>query len=194
MALEPLATAADLTARSIPSEGADWALAAASDAVRNAVGGVTISRHTGTVYTDGTPDERIPVPGWAIASVADVSVDGQLVTDWRYVDGRSRLWRACGWQPSYEPVEVTMTVTQGVTDVPADIVDLVCVLAAGALHDVAEGEYGANRNLAYERIDDYQRGFRQGDNEVLSPIELPESTVQMLRRRFGTGASVTETS
>lgn len=193
MALEPLATAADLVARSIPDTDADWALAAASDAVRQAAGGVTISRHTGTVFTDGTQDERIQVPGWAIVSVTDVRMDGALVTDWRYVDGRTRLWRASGWQPGYEPVEITMTVTQGVTEVPNDIVDLVCVLAAGALHDAEEGEYSTDRNLAYERIDDYQRGFRQGDAEVVSPLEVPAPTAQRLRQRFGGAAAVTET-
>lgn len=193
MALAPLATAADLTARSIPADGAAWALAAASAAVRDAAGGVTISRHTGTVYVDGTTDQRIGVPGWAIVSVTDVRIDGHLVTDWRYVDGRTRLWRACGWQPGYEPVEVAMTVTQGVTEVDADIVDLVCSLAAGAMHDAEEGGYGADRGLAYERIDDYQRGFRQGDAEIISSVELPEATRQMLAQRFGVAATTTDT-
>lgn len=193
MALTPLAAVADLTARGITATDATWALAAASDAVRDAAGGVTISRHTGTVYVDGTVDQRIGVPGWAIDSVTDVRMDGQLVTDWRYVDGRTRLWRAAGWQPGYEPVEVEMTVTQGVTAVDADIVDLVCSLAAGALHDAEEKGYGADRGLAYERIDDYQRGFRQGDDEILSPVELPAATRQMLAQRFGVAATTTDT-
>lgn len=193
MALAPLATTADLDARGVDSTGADWALDAASAAVRSAAGRVTISQHTGTVYTDGTCDQRLPVPGWAITAVTDVQLDGVTVTDWRYTDGRTRLWRATGWQPGYEPVEVTMTVTQGVAEVPADIIDLVCALAAGALRDVAEGRFGASRGLAYERIDDYQVGFRQGDGEILSPVELTEATRQMLRQRFGNAATVSET-
>lgn len=194
MALTPLATAADLDAANVDTSDdvlTEAALAAATDAVRAAAGGVTISRHAGTVDAPGSPEPYLPVPGWAVSDVTDVQINGQPVTGWIFQRSTGRLYRAAGWQPGHEPVDVTMTVTQGLTQVPADIVDLVVALAAAAMNDAREGSYGSARGLAYERIDDYQQGFRQGDAEIISPVELPERTRQMLAERFGAAAYVT---
>jgi hypothetical protein len=195
LALTPLAEAADLAARRVDidtdPEAVAAALAAASAAVREAAGGATISRHTGTVRFEGSMDQWLTPPGWAVTAVADVAIDGTPVSDYRLIGGR--LWRAGGWQNGWGPSEVSMTVTQGVTAVPADIVDLVCSLAAASLNAATEDGYDSHRGLAYERIDDYQRGFRQGDDEIVSPVELPAGTRNWLRQRFGGAATVTET-
>ena len=47
--------------------------------------------------------------------------------------------------------------------------------------------------MGYERIDDYQYGMATGDDEVVSPMELPESTRAWLRGRFAGGAAVVGT-
>jgi hypothetical protein len=190
VALAPLATTADLTARKIDtSESAAVAvlLASASAAVRDAAG-CSISRATVTVQTPGTPEQWLTVPGWAVTAVEDVLVDDVAAT-FKMVGGR--LWRACGWQPGCEPTNVTMTITEGVVDVPADIIDLVCSLVAGGL-SALEDEYDPKRGMSYERIDDYQYGMQTGDDEIVSPMELPERTKASLAQRFGNSAFVTE--
>lgn len=190
MALAPLATTADLTAHKIDTSDSETIaalLASASAAVRDAAG-CSISRATVTVEVPGTPEQWLTVPGWAVTAVEDVLVDGVSVT-FKKVGGR--LWAACGWQPTCDPTNVTMTITEGVEDVPADIVDLVCSLVAGGLAATEEG-YDPRRGMSYERIDDYQYGMTTGADEIVSPMELPERTKQSLAARFGNSAFVTE--
>jgi len=190
VALAPLASSADLTNRKIDTTdtaAVNALLASASAAVREAAG-CTISRATVTVETPGTPEQWLTIPGWAVTSVTDVLVDGAAVT-FKKVGGR--LWSAGGWQPSCEPTNVTMTITEGVTDVPEDIIDLVCSLVAGGLAAVAGG-FDPKRGMSYEKIDDYQYGMSTGADEVVSVMELPERTKHSLAERFGNSAFVTE--
>ncbi len=114
--------------------------------------------------------------------------------DTDYVVRGNALWRVGQkWQSEgATPGAVEVTFTHGLAEVPADIVDLVCSLVAGGL-SAAAGAYDPNRNLAYESIDDYRRGFRQGDDEVVNPMLLPAPTRAWLRSRFGGGAAVVGT-
>lgn len=190
MALDPLAVVADLEARGIDVTDAalvDALLASASAAIRDAAG-ASITSLTATVDVPGTVETWLPVPGWAVRSVDDVLIDGDAVSDWRLVAGR--LWRSCGWGAVCAPSVVTITFTQGLTDAPADIVDLCCSLVAAGMAAAAEG-YDPRRSMAYERIDDYQYGLRQGDDEIVSPMELPPRVRASLRSRFGSGVAVT---
>lgn len=190
MALEPLAAVADLTARGIDTSDevkVNALLASASATIRDAAGCV-ISALTATVSIPGTVERWLEVPGWAVRSVASAEIDGVEVTDFRLVGGK--LWRACGWQSDCGPSVVTMTYTQGLAEVPADLVDLCCSLVAAGLA-AAENAYDPERSLAYERIDDHQVGYRQGDEEVVSPMLLPPRTRAWLASRFNTGVAVT---
>ncbi len=190
MALDLLATAADLSTRGTPTDDAGLVsamLEAASAAVREAAGSV-ITRTSSVVTLEAPMGPNLSLPFSPVRGVSDVSIDGEAVTDYTLVSGR--LWRASGWLLGCGPSLVTMTVDHGVDVAPADLVDLVCSLAAAGVAAAADG-YDPKRGMAYERIDDYQYGLRQGDDEVVNPMILPERTRLWLRQRFGGGSYVT---
>lgn len=186
--MEPLATTADLEALNIDTSSqtlVESLLESVSYAVREAAG-APISLTTSTVTTGGTREEYMTLPGGPLREVASVTVDGKPVTDWRLLDGR--LWRPYGWGGAHVPVEVTYT--HGYDPVPADIVRMVCMFVSAGLH-AAEDGFGVNRGKSYERGDDYQVGYLQGEAEIVDAAEIPERTRRMLRDRFGPGAYVT---
>lgn len=192
MALAPLATVEDLQARGIDTSDVALTgalLASASETIREAAG-ATILLHTGTVTIPGSDELWLDVPGWAIRSVTAVTIDDTTVDDWKLVG--HQLWRAGGWHGSCSPSLVTMTVTQGLDETPADIVDLCCSLVAGGVAAAANdaGAYNPQRGISYERIDDYQYGKTQGADEIVSPMILPDRTRQWLRARFGGSVDV----
>ncbi|MDT3395438.1 hypothetical protein RKE29_02025 [Streptomyces sp. B1866] len=196
MALPPLATVADCTARGLTVEASETAvmgvyLDVASTAVREAAG-APISQTTSTVALEG-PDGSLwlDLPGPPVTAVATVAIDGQAVTDWRLRSGR--LWRAAGWSPSCEPSEVEITYTHGLPSVPADIVDLVCRIAAAALlayRAEPDGTGLAARDVRAERIGDYSVTY--GDDGRITELELPEYLRERLAARFGGGVAVVE--
>lgn len=194
MALQPLATVADLEARGLTVAPEETAIVGvfleeASAAVREAAG-VPISRTTSTVALEG-PDNSpwLTLPGPPIVSVASVAVDGQAVTDFRL---RShQLWRAGGWSSGCEPSEVTVVQTHGLDPVPADIVGLVCRIAAAVLiahRSQPEGEGLAAKDIRSERIGDY--AVQYGDGGRITEIELPEYLREQLAARFGGGIAL----
>lgn len=190
MTLADLATTGDLDALGVDTSDATLIaalLASASSAVRDAAG-CSITSTTGTVTIGGNPSPWLTVPGWAVTTVSAVTIDGEAVTDWKLIDGR--LWRSGWWADSLEPSAVAITYTQGVASAPADIVNLVASLVAAGVARSADG-YDPMRGVSSERIDDYQRSFTRGDDEVVAPMELPSSTRAWLRSRFGSGVSVT---
>jgi hypothetical protein len=194
VALQPLATVADLTARGLTVAPEETALVGvyleeASAAVREAAG-VPISQTTSTVALEGPDDSLwLTLPGPPIVSVASVAIDGETVTDWRL---RShQLWRACGWSPGCEPSEVTVIQTHGLAPVPADIVGLVCRIAAAVLiayRAQPGGEGLAAKDVRSERIGDYAVTY--GDGGRITEIELPEYLREQLAARFGGGVAV----
>jgi hypothetical protein len=194
MALDPLATVADMEARGVtvdPSEEAALAtfLATASATVRDAAG-CAISETTDTVVLEGGRDLRLALPGPPVTAVSAVEIDGSAVTDWRLTSGV--LWRPCGWQPNCAPSEVTVTYTHGLPTVPADIVDLVCRLAAKslvALRSTPDGTGMAETPLVSERIGDYSAVYRY-NTPLHTDAELPDYLRSRLRARVGGGASV----
>lgn len=192
MALDPLATVADLEARGLTVDPAETAfvqvyLDGASTSVREAAGG-PISQTTSTITMEGTPLQRLHLPGPPVTEVSTVELDGEPVTDWRL---RSHaLWRAAGWS-ACEPSEVEVTYTHGLPTVPADIVDLVCRIVAAALVAYRTGNQGeslANRPVIQERIGDYSATYSY--NPLFSEVELPDYLRERLRARFGGGAGL----
>ena len=190
MALGSLAVTADLTARGItPSttELSDALLASASAAIRDAAG-CSITQTTGTVVLTSNSSRWLTLPGWAITAVSAVQIDGAAVADYTLANGA--LYRAYGWGNGLEPSFVTVTYTQGLAVVPADIVDLTCSLVAAGVARAADG-YDPHRGDSSVRIDDFQRSFTRGADEVVAPMELPASTRVWLATRFGMGVVVT---
>lgn len=192
MALSPLATTADLPASVDTSDATLVAqmLDAASAEVREAAG-CAISQETSTVSIGGTSSRWLTLPGGPVTAVSSVEVDGVAVTDWKLVDGR--LWRACGWQ-GCEPSIVTVAMTHGFADVPADIVLLTAQLAAAGIN-AGLTEFAARSGIQSEQesIDDYSssKTYVTGVGASATVMELPERTRLRLRSRFGGGAYVT---
>ncbi len=187
MALNPLATVADLTDKGIDTSDSDRVnsfLAAAQAAVRDAAG-VPITRETFTVTIPGTRSEWLALPGQPVTDVTDVVVDDVSVTGWKLVGGS--LWNCAGWQARCgEPSTVTLTITGGLDPVPADIVDLVCAITGLALNLSQDRGYASRGDLIGLRIDDYMEQYERTDTtRTAGPIELPPVTRQRLRSRFG---------
>lgn len=190
MALPPLATVADLSARGIDTSNTERVTAlleAASSAVRAAAGS-PITVVTATIALPTPEGRRLALPT-PVRSVSSVEIDGQPVTDYR-LSGNS-LWRY-HWRFPWElPGEVHVSLTYGRDAAPADVVDLVCnLVGAGMAH--AEDGYESRAGVAStsERIDDYDRSvqYEQGSNAVASPMEIPSGTRRSLRQRFGSNA------
>lgn len=190
MALAPLVTAADLSARGItiadPSQ--ELALiASASGAVRDAAGSA-ITRSTATISLTGSTSKWLPIPVSPVRSVTSVKIDGTAISDWRLID--FRLWRRYGWGCLHEPSVIEVVLDFGLDEVPADIVDLACSLvAAGAA--ATTNSYDPQRGVSSTALDDYRESRATGDTEVVSPMLLPESTREWLAARFGGGVHVT---
>ncbi|MFH8369193.1 hypothetical protein [Streptomyces sp. NPDC018031] len=193
MALDPLATVADLTERGLTIEPSETAivgvfLEVASAAVRDAAG-CPISQTTSTITLPGEAEQRLRLPGQPVTAVTAAAIDGEAVTDYRLVGGV--LWRAAGWSPGCGPAEVTVTQTHGLPVVPADIVDLVCRITAAALvaYRSEDGGTGlAAADVRAERIGDYSVTY--GDDGRITEMELPDYLRARLRARFGGGTAV----
>lgn len=199
--LDPLATEADLTARGItwtsPAEDTlvDTFLDEASAAVRDAAG-VPISQATSTVVLAGVCERWLRLPGPPVAAVGSVEIDGAAVSDWKL--SREMLWRRCGWQPTDEPTEVTVTgMEHGLPEVPADIVGMVCAMVGMALREVHSATDGSGaaplpQDVVSVGIDDYRVAFKQDGDRNLTVFTIPERTKRNLRARFGGGAAMLE--
>jgi hypothetical protein len=190
VALDPLATVADLEARGMTVEPSEAAIVAvyldvASTAVREAAG-TAISRTTSTITLEGVPGQRLKLPGLPIVSVASVTIDGDAVTDWLLRS--ERLWRAAGWT-ACEPSEVEVTYTHGLATVPSDIVDLVCRMVAAAVsayRALEDGEaLAADKEVTSERLGDWAVTY--GSDGRVTEMDLPQHWRERLAARFGGG-------
>jgi hypothetical protein len=195
--LAPLATPADLDDRNITVPDGMFApaiLASASTAVRDAAG-CPISQTTSTVTL--TADDRcgIDLPGVPVTAVASVAVEGVTVAastltngcwsdGWR-LSGNSILFRG---QTFETPATVTVTYTHGLAVVPADIIDLVCGVAAVAFSQ--DGDYGNAGRLQSVRLGDFAESYNPAAGAGSpSPTAIPKTVRDSLRARFGTSAA-----
>jgi hypothetical protein len=182
----------DLEARGFTVEASEVSIASvylgiASAAVREAAG-TAISRTTSTVTLEGTRGQWLTLPSPPIASVASVKIDGDTVTDWRLRS--ERLWRAAGWT-GCEPSEVEVTQTHGLVDVPADIVDLVCRMAASAIvasRDDSGAAMATNKEVTSERLGDWSVTY--GADGRITDMDLPQYWRERLAARFGNSVTV----
>jgi hypothetical protein len=184
----PLATPEDVAKLGVDTSDTElvaFLLDSVSSAVRDAAGG-PITSMTSTVTYPGTREQFLPLVGSPIRSVDRVVLDGRDLPDDDWLLRDTRLWRAQGWIGQHKNVDVTYTF--GLDTVPADIVKLVATLVAAGINEAADG-VASKRNLAYMRIDDYQEGYLQGDNEVVDLTEIPQRTKDALRKRFSAGAA-----
>lgn len=197
--LPPLADDVDLTARNItvPS-GMDAAtiLASASESVRDAAGCPILST-TSTVSLVIDDCSWIDLPGGPVTDVASVSIDGvsvsqSVLTDTNWSVGWRRLGDALlltGVNVAALPATATITYTHGYGTVPADIVDLVCGVAAMAFRQ--DGDYGAAGRESSVRLGEYAESEKVPTGaESPSPVAIPDVVRNRLRARFGTSVAV----
>lgn len=192
MALDPLATAADLDARgvdvAVSSATLDALLASASEAVRRAAGH-PISEVSSTVDLDGPQNRTLYLPAPPVTAVSAVELDGEAFTCYRLLPG-ARLWRTDYRPWSYsEPTVVSVTYTHGYAAVPADVVDLVCGLVAGALSAVAAA-YDPGIGVQSVKVDDASETYVTGAESRGGQMELPRATQEWLASAFSGGVYV----
>lgn len=172
--MDNLASLADLRKRSLPGTSLD--VAAATAAVRDAAG-VPISQQTGTLTVMGSRDPWLKLPP-PVTAVSAVTIDGEPVSDFKTFP--HALYRAEGWQADSAPSVVAVSLTYGYAEVPADVVQLVCDLAA------ISSQGPKDPRVTSVRVDDAQVSY---DPATASLLTIPERTRADLRIRFGGGAS-----
>lgn len=199
MALDPLATTADLDARGITwddQEKTDTFLAVASAAIREAAG-CAISSVTSTLglFADGCSTD-LRLPGGPVTAVATVVLNGVTLTAGiHYVRVNEALYRPSGWQSTGPlPAPVSVTYTHGLIEVPEDIVDLVCRMTTSALVAASASDDGAGLatgNVMSERLGDYYVMYTAAQG--VTEMELSPRTRDRIRARFGGGAAMVAT-
>jgi hypothetical protein len=191
--LPALATAADLAARNIvlpANMDAGVVLNSAMDSVRDAAG-CPIAQTTSTVTLVAADASWLDLPAGPVSAVASIMAsDGVTpITDWTKVGDSVRL-QGDSWPPGTAfPVEIIVTYTHGLPIVPADIVDLVCQVAA--IMGAQGGDPGTGGKTTAVRLGDFSETYSiPAGTESPSPVALPESVKNALRARFGVSASV----
>lgn len=187
--LDALASSEDLADRNITvpaGVSAAAILEASSSAVRDAAG-CPISQATSTVTLVVDDPCEIGLPAGPVSAVTSVTVAGMAVTGWSKVG--DTLYMPPGWTSAL-PVEVSVVYTHGLPIVPADIVDLVCAMAAMAFKDAGSGDYGSAALVARVQLGDFAESYvRPAGQESPSRLALPRSVRDVLRARFGAGAA-----
>lgn len=190
MALPDLAASADLSARGItPTAVHEVMLGVASSIVRGAAGSPILETDSTVALWGLDGSQWLDLPGQPVTAVESVVHDGDTLTagdDYKLVSGR--LWGAIPWGASCDPVEVVVTLTHGVPEVPAHIVQLVCDLAIAGADAATTGAHDSN--VVAEKIDDYAVTFAAGAESVAMAVELPPLTKAWLRAQFGGGVAV----
>lgn len=190
MALPNLASTADLTARGITTTDVHTVMLAVASAVVRRAAGSPILEADSTVTLWGLDcSQWLDLPGVPVTAIASVTHDGTaLAADDDYKLVNNRLWGACPWGDSREPLEVVVEMTHGLATVPADVVNLVCDLAIAGADAATDGAH--NPNVVAEKIDDYAVTFAPGAEAVASAVELSRMTKAWLRAQFGGGVAV----
>lgn len=190
MALPDLASTSDLSARGVTTTALhSTMLAVASSLVREAAGGPVLETDSTVTLWALDTSEWLPLPGSPVTAVTSVTVDGDALTsdDYKLVDGH--LWSATPWGDGCTPAEVEVTLTHGLAEVPAAVVNLVCDLAILGAKVAADG--AIDPRVVAEKIDDYSVTFAQGAGTIATATQIPAATRRWLRRQFGGGVSMT---
>lgn len=180
MPLDALAGPDDLLDRNITADDdVDLyvLLDSASAAIRDAAGH-PISQIESTVVLVVDSYRCIDLPAGPVASVSSVQVGGVALSGWSKIG--DTLIMPSGWTRCL-PVEVTVTYIHGYPVVPADIVDLVCGMAAMAI-EVGYGTSGRSTSVKlgnFAETDEVPAG-----SDSPSPVAIPNSVRARLQARF----------
>lgn len=131
-------------------------------------------------------ETRVRLPQWPVQLVNSVLLNGDAITDYEIVDGH--LERVVGFPADVGESFSTVTVDYdyGLTVVPSELVTWCCVLAAGAMAQVARGGTLGAAGVTSERVDDYAVNY-DADSTA---FQLPERILNRLRSSYGAGVHV----
>lgn len=130
----------------------------------------------------GSTDRWLTLPERPVTAVAEVTIDGETITDYKKFG--SRLWRKAGWASSpYTPAEVAVTCDHGYQDgdqklQPAKNVALM----------LAAQSYENPTSTTGMSIDDYREQRAQVTDALLN--QIPDATRRSLRRTYGRTAGL----
>lgn len=187
--LPPLAVSGDLTARNIviPSDmDVATVLATATASVREAAGCPIIST-TSTVTLVADDPCWLVLPAGPVTVFTSLTVNSVPVTGWTKVGDAIRIPPSAWPLGTCFPVEAVAVYTHGLPTVPADIVDLVCQVAAIMANQ--NGDPGAGGKLTGFHTGGLAESYAiPAGTESPSPVALPDTVRNALRARFGTSA------
>ncbi len=151
------------------------------------IGGQLVEAGTAVVTLTVDPStDRVRLPQWPVSAVNSVELNTVAITDWTLVGGH--LVRAGGWPAiaGATHARVDVDFDYGLDTVPPELTSWACVLAAGALAQVARGGTLSAAGVSSERIDDYAVNYEPGS----TAFALPERVLTRLRASYGAGAYV----
>jgi hypothetical protein len=152
--------------------------------VQRAAGGQRIILAESTAVIDlpaGYDDCYVPLPQWPVRSVAAVSLNGGVITNF-YLRSHA-LWRAERWGCwSRVPPQIGVTYTHGHAAGSQSL-----VLARTAVLELARGGWGNPLGMTSKAIDDYRVTYAEADARMV----LPRPTIDSLAQAYGRSAHVT---
>lgn len=202
-----IVTAAELSAwlqEPVTQTTADLLIAAATSIVQEVTGQALIQITGDVAVLEGSPDQYIELPQRPVTHVSSVIFqDGQLgpvtLDTTQYQPVGNRLWRGFGWQyatvlippariPYWRyltyPPPSTITVTYDHGWAPGAWQLEPARTAVLALCAQAYNNPAGSRSVT---VDDYTETY----SDLFAGMQMPESTKQLLRRRYGKRAGST---
>jgi hypothetical protein len=152
--------------------------------VQRGAGGQRILAVTSTAVIDVDPghygEVYLELPQHPVRSVASVTLNGVLITDWRL--SSQMLWRRAGWTTGWDPSQVLVENAHGLL---AD--DQALQLARDFTLTLAKAGWGNPTGATSQAIDDYKVTYAEAD----ARMQLTDSMAAALRDQYGTSAYTT---
>jgi hypothetical protein len=125
-------------------------------------------------------DEYLPLPQLPVRSVATVTLNGTVISDW-FVR-KQQLWRLLGWSwNTLAPSQVKVLYTHGYLDGAAGL-----ELARGFAFALGAAGWGNPGGATSEAIDDYKVTYAEAD----ARMQVTDSMRDQLQAAYGTAAYV----
>lgn len=157
--------------------------------IQAAAGGQRIVLVTDDVIEmEGQHGRYLQLPQIPVRSVASVTMNGSLITDYKLVGNRLR--RRCGWWSATglfcpDPADLVIVCTHGY-----DTDEQGIQLGRGAVLGINSGAYGNPRGLKAESIDDYAVTYAA----LSAQLEATPSLKDAIRRQYGRKAGLVRLS
>lgn len=125
-------------------------------------------------------NEYLPLPQLPVRSVATVTLNGTVISDWFM--RKQQLWRLLGWSwNTLAPSQVKVLYTHGYPDGSQGL-----ELARGMTFALTAAGYGNPGGATSEAIDDYKVTYAEAD----ARMQVTDGMRDQLQAAYGTGAYV----